>query len=376
MQPTARAIAFVAAILIPAHSQPGAAQGQRPANGAQRRSPTTYWQRVAVIPYQPTNKVVGLQFGPDGRHLLVVTRTGLVSIVDATTGTVQRELTHSRGVFAVSESAARSADDLDRRVLTLDFAGSVHLWDLSKSATRHALPLGTTPVDTTGAGTNDASVVRGAAITSDGGRIVALHGDRTLRVWNAASGKQLLASDPQPGLMHRLMLNEDGTSVLTLDQSRTARLWNTYSLQQEQTVAGTDGAAFCKDGTMLTASLVTPDNNVRAPGLLFEATSWTRSGPLASAPRPRFRASPSDDRNVGFTDPLFSFSGDCQTLVSARGNGMLIQNLSDEEPRLLFTVPSSGPLGPWVSSFAISTDGRTAAGSYMNVVELWRQTSD
>ena len=103
----------------------------------------------------------------------------------------------------------------------------------------------------------------------DGVKVVTSSDDRTARLWDAASGKQLLFSPAEPANpwelrghergIGRAAFSPDGTRVVTASDDRTARLWDAATGKQLAVLHGHEDqvwwAAFSPDGAkVVTAS--------------------------------------------------------------------------------------------------------------------------
>ena len=114
------------------------------------------------------------------------------------------------------------------------------------------------------------SVVNSAAFSPDGSRIVTASSDKTARIWDAATAKELaiLRSDEgvaTTGVVTSAAFSPDGTRVVTTSDDNTARVWDAAAANEIVVLRGHDdgvsSAAFSPDGTrIVTASW---DNTAR-----------------------------------------------------------------------------------------------------------------
>jgi uncharacterized membrane-anchored protein YhcB (DUF1043 family) len=106
------------------------------------------------------------------------------------------------------------------------------------------------------------SYVSSAAFSPDGSRIVTASLDRTARIWDAASGKEIAVLRGHDGLLRSAAFSPDGSRIVTASYDKTARIWDAASAKEIAVLRGHDGgvtsAAFSPDGSrIVTASGVT-----------------------------------------------------------------------------------------------------------------------
>ena len=67
--------------------------------------------------------------------------------------------------------------------------------------------------------------MRGVAFAARGRRVVSCGYDRTIRVWDTESGKQIHQFDGHTGTVWYVTVSRDGRRALTGSDDRTVRLW-------------------------------------------------------------------------------------------------------------------------------------------------------
>lgn len=98
-----------------------------------------------------------------------------------------------------------------------------------------------------------------AAYSPDGARIVTAWFDGTARVFNSATGAQILTLKGHEGPVHAAAFSPDGARVVTASEDKTARIWDAATGHEITTLRGHESAistaAFSPDGArILTAS--------------------------------------------------------------------------------------------------------------------------
>ena len=98
-----------------------------------------------------------------------------------------------------------------------------------------------------------------AAFSPDGSRIVTASYDKTARVWDAATGKEIVVLRGHDGPVNSAAFSPDGKRIVTASDDKTARVWDAATGKKIVVLRGHDGAvfsaAFSPDGSrIVTAS--------------------------------------------------------------------------------------------------------------------------
>ncbi|HUU97622.1 MAG TPA: dockerin type I domain-containing protein [Phycisphaerae bacterium] len=124
------------------------------------------------------------------------------------------------------------------------------------------------------------SIVTSVAYSPDGAKVLTGSGDKTARLWNAATGAHIRTFSGHTQYVWSVAFSPDGTNVLTGSYDKTARLWDAATGAHIRTFAGHAGGvwsvAFSPDGTkVLTGSY---DNTARLWAAGFDLL--VRSNPI------------------------------------------------------------------------------------------------
>ncbi|MHB8645163.1 MAG: nSTAND1 domain-containing NTPase [Thermomicrobiales bacterium] len=127
-----------------------------------------------------------------------------------------------------------------------------------------------------------------AAYSPDGTRIVSAGADGMVRVWDAATGRQLLALHGHTGTVYSAMYSPDGKQIVTAGQDRTAKVWGAESGKELLSLRGHSGtvisAAYNPSGSLIvTASADSTAKVWNAQTGQEMRTISGQAGPMSSA---------------------------------------------------------------------------------------------
>ncbi|HEY7308607.1 MAG TPA: sigma-70 family RNA polymerase sigma factor [Gemmataceae bacterium] len=236
------------------------------------------------IPYSPSRWVFCLAFAPDGKRLAAGDHVhdwpaGALHIWDTATGKEERRfMAHSGGVFAVAFSP-------DGKTLASSGAkdGKLRLWDAATGKGLHVLnaggPAGWLAFSADGktlasAGGNlvrlwnaadgterkqlqgHRDAITGMAFRPDGKELASVGKDKTLRLWNPVTGRQLECWT-RPNVLHGVAFSPNGKTLAT-GGSGPIVLWNAATGEEERRLRHPGGEvtdlAFSPDGKTLATS--------------------------------------------------------------------------------------------------------------------------
>ncbi|WP_437477905.1 AAA family ATPase [Sorangium sp. So ce1014] len=286
--------------------------------------------------------VVACAISPDGERIVSASHDKTLKVWDVVSGRVLSTLEgHSAGVYACTISPD------GQRVVSGSGDGTLKVWDVAS---------GHLPSSFEG----HSAEVTSCAISSDSERIVSASSDATLKVWDVASGRLLsaLGDSPRAGTPQRhrdkvtgCAISPDGKRIVSSSYDKTLRVWDIASGQLLSIIEG--------HGDWVMACAISPDGQ-RVVSASSDTTLklWDlASGKLLST-------------LMGHGDWVNScaISPDGERIVSASEDQTLkVWDLSTA--RLLFTL--RGHFGS-VTGCAISPDGaRIVSASSDCTLKVW-----
>jgi Tol biopolymer transport system component len=246
--------------------------------------------------------------------------------------------------------------------------------------------------------------VYSVAYSPDGQTIVSGSEDATIKLWDAASGRDLRTLSGHSGPVYSVAYSPDGRTIASGSQDNSIRLWDAASGRELRTLSGHTSAvysvAFSPDGQTIVSG--GQDNSIRlwdaASGRELRMLTFNSSWPIGVvsvfSPDGRTIVSGSYDNSIKLWDAAsgrewwalgshdsavesVAFSPDGQTIVS--GSGDKTVGLWDATvglwdivmQRQTRTRTLSGHTGT-VNSVAFSPDGGTIiSGSSDDTVKVW-----
>ncbi|MCL2004870.1 MAG: hypothetical protein FWG73_01785 [Planctomycetaceae bacterium] len=224
--------------------------------------------------------------------------------------------------------------------------------------------------------TNDVSSV---AFSPDGRRIVTSSSDRTARIWDAESGRELQTLSGHTDDVNFAAFSPDGRHIVTSSSDRTARIWDAESGRELRRLQGhrdtVESAVFSPNGRRIVTG--SEDNTIRIwdaeSGRALQTLQGHRDdvNSVAFSQDGRRIVSSSSDRTVRIWDAesgreLRTLRGHTDSVESAvfSPNGRRIVTASEDNTARIWDAESGGELqalrghGDDVSSAAFSPDGR------------------
>jgi WD40 repeat protein len=239
--------------------------------------------------------------------------------------------------------------------------------------------------------------VRAVAFSPDGQTVASASYDRTIRLWEAASGAKKQVLEGHRDSVNAVAFSPDGQTVASASDDRTIRLWDAASRAKKQVLEGhrdsVNAVAFSPDGqTVASASY---DRTIR----LWDAASGAEKQVLeghqgsvravAFSPDGQTVASASDDRIIRLWDAAFGAEThvleghrDSVRAVAFSPDGRTVASASDDRIIRLWDAASGAEKQvleghrDWVRAVAFSPDRHTvASASDDRTIRLWDAAS-
>ncbi|APA11969.1 hypothetical protein sscle_08g067390 [Sclerotinia sclerotiorum 1980 UF-70] len=235
--------------------------------------------------------------------------------------------------------------------------------------------------------------VRSVAFSPDGTKVASGSDDRTIRLWDAATGESLQTLEGHLDAVYSVAFSPDGTKVASGSGDWTIRLWDAATGESLQTLEGhsnwVSSVAFSPDGTKVASGSC--DRTIRLWDAATGESLQTLEGHLDAVSSVAFSpdgtkvASGSDDRTIRLWDTATGESlqtleghSDGVTSVAFSPDGTKVASGSYDQTIRFWDAVTGESLqtleghSHWVSSVAFSPDGtKVASGSDDRTIRLW-----
>ncbi len=274
-----------------------------------------------------TDRISSIAFSPDNTEIATGSWDRTLRVWDVGTGTQLHTLVDN-GVH-VADDLKFSPDGKKIAMLRSFINSNVHLFDVEagmevQSFRAFTLPPLSSKPSTYPANEHESSVDH-IMFSPDGNSILTISYDKTIRIWDAATGKFQNVLAAHTGLINNVRFSPDGTTLATGGADNTIRFWDVQTWMEMQTLT-TDpdsvrSVAFSADGNTLASG--NADGTIRLWDIANGMVVRTFKGHLSSVDR-------------------IAFSLDGQTFVSRSSDGtILVWDITPVEP--INTVVSLSP---------------------------------
>ena len=304
--------------------------------------------------------IMALAFTPDGKRIALASSDDSIKLWRADTG---EELHTFRGHTSMVRSVAFSPDG--KRLASASWDQTVKLWDVAYDQEPLTLVDPTRTNEGVSWSTGD---VRGISFSPDGQRLACGYKNGSVRLWDTATGRELLTLRGHTRDVWGVAFSPDGQRLASASMDQTVMLWNAATGQELFTFKGlADGAtgvAFSPDGQRLAATSLYQTVKV------WDVPSATELFSLADHTRATWLGTWSPDQTRGL-----AFSPDGKRLASASRRSASVRLWDTSSGRELLTIE-----GPrfifFVTSVAFSPDGQRLAAAYDDsTARIWDAAS-
>lgn len=288
---------------------------------------------LTIAAHQPGGSP-GVAYSPDGQRLASIGVDGTARVWDAATGEM---------VYSLSGDPDTIGYDIafspDGKLLAASWLSQVLIWDAASGELLLRLP-----GQVMGMGTTDR-----LAFSPDSARLAVANMDGQPRIFDIASGRELLVLAGHEGVTDGLAFSPDGKRLATGDSAGVVKLWDAATGQELATMAHggwVHGLAFSPDGRSLAAAgedgrLVVWDTASGATALSLPARS-------------------------GLYDVIYTPDGRQLVSVHQEGTAML-WDASTGQPGLTL----AGHLSTVISAAASPDNVHLATSGYDSTVRIW-----
>jgi WD40 repeat protein len=117
------------------------------------------------------------------------------------------------------------------RILTASDDKTVRIWDAKSGKLLQTLK-------------GHAGKVYSVALSPDGKRILTSAADKTVRIWDADTGKLLRTLEGHGARVNKVAMTPDGTRIVSGSEDKTARVWDTETGAPVLTLQGHDDSIY------------------------------------------------------------------------------------------------------------------------------------
>jgi len=175
---------------------------------------------------------------PDGQRVISASSDKTLKVWETGSG---RELWTLKGHIGLVACVAISRDG--RLAVSASWDDTLKVWDLATGREVRTLRCHPNEGDVT-TRWSSSWLVSGAAISADGRVAVSASSDRTLRVWDLVTGRELRALIGHSSSVNAVTVTPDGQRVVSASEDQTLKVWDLESGRVLRTLAGHTDAVW------------------------------------------------------------------------------------------------------------------------------------